>query len=182
MNNDPMHVFLPYLPLVIVAIFLIRRTRRPRVVRPGQLWISPAILVVAIGFYLYGAIQRGQPLHPLDWVVILGTTVVGAVLGAVRAHSVRLKRHPDTGAIEATLSAWGLIIILAWIGSRMLLKQSGWVGASEPFGMYTDASMSLALGVVVAQAIVLSRRCQAVVAEYNQSSDRLPEARSEPGG
>jgi hypothetical protein len=42
--------------------------------------------------------------------------------------------------------------------------------------------MSLALGVVLAQAIVLSRRCQAVVAEYNQSSDRLPEARSEPGG
>ena len=48
MNNDPMHVFLPYLPLVIVAIFLFRRTRQPRVIRPGQLWISPAILVVAI--------------------------------------------------------------------------------------------------------------------------------------
>jgi hypothetical protein len=110
----------------------------------------------------------------LDWLVILGTAAVGAALGAVRAHSVRLQRHPETGAIEATLSAWGLIIILAWIGSRMLLKQSGWAGANEPFGIYTDASMSLALGVVVAQAIVLSRRCQAVVAEPNQSSDRLP--------
>jgi hypothetical protein len=114
--------------------------------------------------------------------VILGTTVIGAALGTVRAHSVRLKKHPETGAIEATLSAWGLIIILAWIGSRMLLKQSGWVGASEPFGLYTDASMSLALGVVVAQAIVLSRRCQAVVAEYTQSSGGLSEARSETGG
>jgi uncharacterized membrane protein len=182
MNNDPMHVFLPYLPLVIVAIILFRRTRRPRVIRPGQLWISPAILIIALGFYVYGAMLRGPQLHPLDWLVMLGTAAVGAALGAVRAHSVRLKRHPESGAIEATLSAWGLIIILAWIGSRMLLKQSGWVGASEPFGIYTDASMSLALGVVVAQAIVLSRRCQAVVAEYNQSSDRLPEARSEPGG
>jgi hypothetical protein len=162
MNNDPMHAFLPYLPLVIVVIFLIRRTRQARVIRPGRLWISPAVLLVAIGFYVYGALLRGPPLRPLDWLVILGTAAVGAALGTVRAHSVRLKKHPGTGAIEATLSAWGLIIILAWIGSRMLLKQSGWVGASEPFGIYTDASMSLALGVVVAQAIVLSQRCQSL--------------------
>jgi hypothetical protein len=162
MNNDPMHAVLPYLPLVIVVIFLIRRTRQARVIRPGRLWVSPAILLVALGFYVYGAVLRGPPLHPLDWLVILGTAAVGAALGTVRAHSVRLKKHPETGAIEATLSAWGLIIILAWIGSRMLLKQSGWVGASEPFGIYTDASMSLALGVVVAQAIVLSQRCQSL--------------------
>ncbi len=162
MNNDPVHSLLPYLPLVIVVILMIRRTQRPRVIRPTRLWITPAILIVAIGFYVYGAIHNGRPLHPLDWLAILGTAVVGAALGAVRAHSVRLQRHPDTGAIEATLSAWGLIIILAWIAGRMLLKQSGWGGVNEPFGVYTDASMSLALGLVIAQAVVLSRRCQAV--------------------
>jgi hypothetical protein len=171
MDNDSTHALLPYLPLVIVIVLMIRRTQRPRVIRPGRLWIAPAVLLVALGFYVYGAIQRGGALHPLDWLVILGTALVGAVLGAVRAHSVRLQWHPDTGAIEATLSAWGLIIILAWIAGRMLLKQSGWGGANEPFGVYTDASMSLALGVVMAQAIVLTRRCRAVAARYNQSSD-----------
>jgi hypothetical protein len=174
MNNDPLHALLPYLPLLIVIIMLFRRTQRPRVIRPARLWILPAILVIAVGFYLFGAIKSGQPLRPLDWLVVLGTGIVGAALGAVRAHSVRLKRHPDTGAIEATLSAWGLIVIVLWIGGRMFLKQSGWIGASAPFGVYTDASMALALGAVLAQAIVLTRRCQAVAAEYKQSSDRLP--------
>jgi hypothetical protein len=181
MNNDPLHEFLPYFPFVIAAIILFRRTQRPRIIRPARLWIVPAILVVALGFYVYGALHAGRPLHPLDWLVILGTALIGAALGAVRAHSVRLRKHPDTGAIEATLSAWGLIIILVWIAGRMFLKQSGWAGTSEPFGVYTDASMSLALGVVVAQAIVLTRRCRTVVAEYKQSSDSSREARSEPG-
>jgi hypothetical protein len=174
MNNDPLHSLLPYLPLAIVVIMLFRRTRRSRVIRPERLWIMPAILIVAAGFYVFGAIKAGRPLSASDWLVVLGTGVVGAALGAVRAHSVQLKRHPDTGAIEATLSAWGLILIVAWIGGRMFLKQSGWIGASAPFGVYTDASMSLALGAVLAQAIVLTRRCQAVAAEYKQSSDTLP--------
>jgi hypothetical protein len=105
-------------------------------------------------------------LHALDWAVILGTAAVGAALGAVRAHLVRLRRHPDTGAIEATLSAWGLIIILAWIAGRMLLKNSGWVDVNAQFGLYNEASMALALALVVAQAVVLTHRCQAVRAEY----------------
>ena len=174
MNNDPLHSLLPYLPLLIVVIIMFRRTQRPRVIRPGRLWIGPAIILVAIGFYVSGAMKLAPPLHALDWAVILGTAAVGAALGAVRAHLVRLRRHPDTGAIEATLSAWGLLIILAWIAGRMLLKNSGWVNVSAPFGLYTDASMSLALGVVVAQAAVLTHRCQTVMAEYKQSSDSLP--------
>jgi hypothetical protein len=92
----------------------------------------------------------------------------------VRAHLVRLRRHPDTGAIEATLSAWGLIIILAWIAGRMLLKNSGWVNVNAQFGLYNEASMALALALVVAQAVVLTQRCQAVRTEYKPSSDSLP--------
>jgi hypothetical protein len=174
MNDDSAHALLPYLPLLIVVIIMFRRTQRPRVIRPERLWVGPAIILVAIAFYVSGAMKLGPPLHALDWAVMLGTAAIGAALGALRAHMVRLKRHPDTGAIEATLSAWGLIIILVWIAGRMLLKNSGWVAVGAPFGLYTDASMSLALGVVVAQAIVLTRRCQAVVAQNKQSSDRLP--------
>ena len=184
MNNDPSHALLPYLPYIIVIILLFRRTRRPRVIRPERLWIMPAILIIAVGFYISGAVKAGPMLHALDWAVIVGTAVVGAALGAVRAHSVRLKRHPDTGVIEATLSAWGLIIILAWLAGRTFLRQSGWAGAgvSAPFGVYTDASMSLALGAVLAQAVVLTRRCQAVAAETSIHQTGSREARSEPGG
>jgi hypothetical protein len=56
----------------------------------------------------------------------------------------------------------------------MLLKNSGWVDVNAQFGLYNEASMALALALVLAQAIVLTYRCQAVRAEYKPSSDSLP--------
>lgn len=178
--QDPLHALLPYLPLLIVMIILFRRTRRSRVIQPGRLWVGPAITAMFIGLYVNGALKRAPPLHPMDWWVIAGAGVVGAVLGAVRAHSVRLQRHPDTGAIEAKLTAWGLLLIVALIGGRLLLQQSGLVNAHAPFGLYTNAAMSLALGAVVAQAIVLTRRCQALLAENTRAngSEPVPAGRS----
>jgi hypothetical protein len=162
MDNSSMHSLTPYIPLIIVVVIMLRRTRRPRTIRPERLWIMPAIVVLAIGFYVYGAMKIGPPLHAVDWAVILGTAAVGAALGAARAHMLRLRRHPDTGAIEGTLSAWGLLIILAWIAGRMLLRNSGWVDVNAQFGLYNEASMALALALVVAQAVVLTHRCQGV--------------------
>jgi hypothetical protein len=174
--QDPLRALVPYLPLVIVIVLLIRRTQRPRLLRPGRLWVAPAILLAVCAFYVSQAIQHGPPVQPTGWLVILGTAVVGIGGGAVRAHSVTLKRHPDTGAIEATLSAWGLLIILVWIAGRMYLRQSGLVDVRTPFGLYTDATLSLALGLVLAQAIVLTLRCRALMAQMPQQL----EARNEP--
>jgi Protein of unknown function (DUF1453) len=169
--QDPLRELMPYLPLLVVIVILFRRTRRPRVLRPNRLWIAPAILLALGGFYVFAAVQHGPPVQPLGWLVILATAVVGVALGALRAHSVTLKKHPETGSIEATLSAWGLLMILAWIAGRMFLRQSGLVDARTPFGLYTDATMSLAIGLVVAQAIVLTLRCRALVAQYARSSE-----------
>lgn len=178
--QDPFRALLPYLPLIIAIVLLIRRTRRPRVLRPARLWIAPAILVGVSGFYVFQAMQHGPPVTAIGWLVMLGTAVVGVGLGAVRAHSVTLKRHPETGAIEATLSAWGLLIILVWIAGRMYLRQSGLVDVRTPFGLYTDATISLALGLVLAQALVLTLRCRSLMAQYPQSLEpqqpQAPEA------
>jgi hypothetical protein len=59
MTADPLHQLLPYLPLVIVIALLIRRTQRPRVIRP---------------------IERGPPVHWLGVTVIPGAAVAGAAL------------------------------------------------------------------------------------------------------
>jgi hypothetical protein len=168
--QDSLRQLLPYLPILVVVIIMIRRTQRPRIIRPARFWITPAIFLALGGFYALSAVQHGPPVQPVGWLVMAGTAVIGIGLGAVRAHSVKLRVHPDTGAIEATLSAWGLLILLAWIGGRMLLRQSGIVDVSTPFGLYTDATLSLALGLILTQAIVLTRRCQSVVAQYKQSA------------
>ncbi|MGH8208527.1 MAG: hypothetical protein ACREU6_02845 [Steroidobacteraceae bacterium] len=171
--KDPLHALLPYLPFMLAIIILIRRTRRPRIIRPARLWIAPAILLIAVGVYTASAVRHGPPMHSVDWIVILGTATVGVALGALRGHSVRLKRHPDTGTIEATLSAWGLVYILLWMGGRIFLRQSGLIETGTPFGLYTDAALSLALAAILARTVVLTRRCRAVVAQYGQSLEPL---------
>lgn len=167
--QETLRQLLPYLPIVIAVLLVIRRTQRPRIIRPARLWrlwIGPVIVLGVACFYTVSAIQHGRPVPLVGWLVMAAAAAVGVGLGAARAHSVKLKQHPETGAIEATLSAWGLVIILVWIGGRTLLRNSGLVDVSTPFGLYTDATLSLALGVVLTQAAVLTRRCQAVVAQY----------------
>ena len=164
--DDSTRSLLPYLPIVIALLILVRRTRRPRTLHPIRIWLGPLIVLVMSGCYLFMAVRYGPRVQPLGWVIMLGTAAVGIGLGAVRAHSVTLKKHPETGAVEATLSAWGLLIIVVWIAGRMLLRQSGLVDVRTPFGLYTDATMALALGLVLTQAIVLTLRCRSLGSQH----------------
>lgn len=175
MDQQDTHALLTYLPFVVVILLLFRRTRRARVLRPGRLWIMPAIFVVFAGFYVFGAIRHGPELHAQDWVIIIASAAVGAAVGALRAHFVHLTRRADNGLIEMRLSVWGLVFIVAWVAGRQWIRQSGWVNVSAPFGVYADAGLSLALGLLVAQAVVLSRRCQALPAENKPSSANIPD-------
>ena len=172
--DDSTRSWLPYLPIIIALVLLIRRTQRPRTLHPLRIWLRPLIVLVMCGFYVFAAIQYGPHVQPSGWLIMLGTAAVGIGLGAVRAHSVTLKRHPETGAIEATLSAWGLLIIVVWIAGRMFLRQSGLVDVRTPFGLYTDATMALALGLVLTQALVLTLRCRSLT--------QYPLAQPGPGG
>jgi Protein of unknown function (DUF1453) len=174
-QQDTLHALLPYLPFVILILLLFRRTQRARVLNPGRLWIMPVIFLVFAGFYVAGAMRQGPELHAQDWIVMVASAAVGAAVGALRAHFVHLTRRTDNGLIEMRLSVWGLVFILAWVAGRQLIRQSGWVNASAPFGVYADAGLSLALGLLVTQAIVLSRRCQALLAENKPSAANVPD-------
>jgi hypothetical protein len=157
---------LRYLPLVIVCVLLLRRTRRPRTIRPSRLWalwITPAVLLLVATLYVVGAIRYGARLDLTGGFVVATALAGGIALGALRAHTVRLARHPDTGAIEATLTAWGLLLLLAWVMVRVLLRQSGLIGDGAPFGIFSDAMLALGIGAVCAQAVVLTQRCRALV-------------------
>ena len=165
-QQDTMHALLPYLPFVILLLILFRRTRTARIVRPGRLWIGPAIFLVVVALYVFGAVSKGPPLQGQDWLVIAASAVVGAAVGVLRAHLVHLTRRPD-GQLETRLPLMGVVFILVWVAGRQLLKNSGWVNANAPFGVYADAGLALGFGLLVAHAIALSRRCQALLAENN---------------
>lgn len=151
---------LPYLPLVVVFVLMLRRTGRPRVVKPSRLWIFPAVFLLLGLFYVWGAYRQGPHLSMYDDLIILGGIAGGIALGFARAHTVKLDRHPDTGHIQSTLTLWGAGFLVIWVAGRSLLRQAGFAGASEPFGVFTDAMFALALASVCVRALVISRRCR----------------------
>jgi hypothetical protein len=153
---------LRYLPLLIVCVLLIGRTRRPRVIRPHLLWIRPAVVLAATVVYILTAAQRGPHIDLTGSLVIAAAALGGVLIGAVRAHLLRLSRHPDTGAIQGTFTMWGILLLVAWYVGRNLLRQSGLAGASSPFSLFSDAALALLAGAVVAQAAILVYRCKAL--------------------
>jgi hypothetical protein len=161
--DDPFHALLPYLPYVILLLILFRRARMPRILRPWRLWIGPAIFLVLMVFYATVAATRGPPLHAQDWLIIFAACVVGAAVGVLRAHLVHVTLRPD-GQLETRLPIMGVAFIIVWVAGRQWLRNSGWVNANSPFSVYADAGLALGFGLLVAHAIALSRRCQALLA------------------
>ena len=173
-HDDAIHALLPYLPYVILLVILFRRARTARILNPRRLWIGPAILVVMIGLYVWGAaMTKAPPLHPQDWLIIAASGVVGAAVGVLRANLVHVTRRPD-GQLETRLPLTGVAFIIIWVAGRQWLRNSGWVNANAPFGVYADAGLALGFCLLIAHALVLSRRCQALLAEPNPAAANFP--------
>ena len=161
--DDPFHALLPYLPFVILLLILFRRARTARVLRPARLWIGPAVFLVILVLYVWAAGTKGPPLHAQDWLIIAAAAVVGAAVGVLRAHLVHVTLRPD-GQLETRLPLMGVAFILIWVAGRQMLRNSGWVDANAPFGVYADAGLALGFALLIAHAFALSRRCQALLA------------------
>lgn len=155
---------LPYLPVVLVLLLMVRRTQRSRRVYPKMLWIMPAVLLALSAFYIFGAVKTHAQLNMTGALIVLAAVAFGAVLGAVRAHTVTLTRHATTGVIESKLSMWGLLIIVAWMVIRVVLRRAGFNGAAQPFGVFNDATLALVVGSIVARSITMAIRCAALEA------------------
>jgi|RhiMethySRZTD1v2_1073278.scaffolds.fasta_scaffold636531_2 hypothetical protein len=155
-----MNDLLPYVPVILILFIAMRRRTRPRVITPSRLWIIPSIFLALAAWYAWSAYLYGPHLSLRDDLIIASGFVCGVLLGAVRANTVALERHPETGRIQATLTLWGVGFLLLWIIGRSALRRLGYTGASEPFGVFTDTMMVLATASICTRSIVLAWRCR----------------------
>jgi hypothetical protein len=153
---------LPYLPIVVVLLLLVRRTRKPRILKPDRLWILPAIVLAFVAWYAWSAYQLGPALTMNDDLIIAGSFAAGIAVGWIRATLMRIERHPQTGLIEARLTFWGLGFVVLWLLGRLLLRRYGQVDAANAFGVFTDSTVALAAGAILARTLVVYRRCRAL--------------------
>ncbi len=156
-SND----FISFLPIILVLLLMIRRTRKARVLTTQRLLISPVIVTALVLVYIYFAMQRGPHLGLNDDLIILAGGVLGIVIGVLRAKLMHLHRREDA-QIESKLTMGGLAFIVVWVIGRAVLRKMNLLDTASPFGVFTDATLALAVGAVAARTFVLLRRCRAL--------------------
>lgn len=157
MNND----LISFLPIVLVLLLMARRTRKAQVITTQRLLVAPILLTALVLFYSYAAAQHGPHLGFNDDLMILAAAAVGVAIGVLRAKLMHLHRREDA-QIEARLTLWGLAFIVIWVVGRTVLRNMHLADTASPFGVFTDATLALAVGAVAARTVVLLRRCRAL--------------------
>src|SRR5690242_4229495 len=100
-----MRDWMPYLPGLIGIARMALRARGARIVRRGRLWISPAVLRMFVALYAFAAVRQSVHLDATADMIILAGGLVGAGLGAMRARLMQLDLHPETGQVQARMTA-----------------------------------------------------------------------------
>jgi hypothetical protein len=160
------------IPLVVMAVVLplvLLRNRRPRTLRPKWMWVMPVIVVVLIGFGLWGmtfADPTHTPFGPLDWALLAAGLALGALAGWQRGKMVVIHKDPED-VLKAQASPLGLILIVVLLLARQGLRTVLEPHAAE-WGLNVvavqDAFMLLAVGLVVAQRIEMYIRARRIMA------------------
>ncbi|MCJ2177938.1 CcdC protein domain-containing protein [Novosphingobium album (ex Hu et al. 2023)] len=169
MGFQPGH-WLAYLPFAIFALVMLWRFRslnRARPLRVATLWIFPVVVLGLVSFALYG-------MHPTakGWLLFVGGTGVGAMLGWQRARMMRL--HIEGEGAEARVmmrqSVAALVMILAiFVLRRFLLSGVSPAPGSRTGGdalLVTDAMLGFAVGVICVQRVVLWLRARRLVVQH----------------
>ena len=161
-----------YGPLIGIAVALaviLLRNRRPRTLRPQWMWVAPLLVVLAIGFGLWGMAQTAAAHTPFGfeaWLILLAGLILGGVAGWWRGKTVTIEKEPD-GTLKAQASPLGLILVVLLLVSRSALRPwlethaAGWHMNALAI---QDAFMLFAVGLVVVQRVEMYFRARRVLA------------------
>ena len=160
----------PLIGITIAVVVILLRNRRPRTLRPQWMWVMPLLVVVAIGFGLWGMSQApGAPHSPFGigaWLILLVGLGLGGVAGWWRGKTVTIEKESD-GTLKAQASPLGLILVVLLLVSRTALRPwlethaAGWHLNALAI---QDAFMLFAVGLVVVQRLEMFLRARRVLA------------------
>lgn len=160
----------PLIGIGIALVIILLRNQKPRPLRVQYMWVAPVLVALAIGFGLWGMSMAPGASHAafgIDaWGILKGGLILGAAAGYQRGRMTTIERAPD-GTLQAQASRLGIILIVALIASRSLLRP--WLethaGAWHLNALaIQDAFLLFAAAMVIVQRIemfIRARRIQA---------------------
>jgi hypothetical protein len=189
MSNDISLHLAPYLvPLLVIALVARRLIRnKPQKVKPGRLFVMPAIVTFGTGFMLQ---QTGWP--GLLWLLVYGAA---AAAGGAVGYLIGRHRHfilDERGEIMARATPIGTAIFAALFalrfGLKLLFPQLN--GGARPYGPslpnfhpaasvigWTDAGLVFSTAMLLATAATTWQRTRHLAAERSArkaTPEKLP--------
>ncbi len=162
MDPKTLQTVLPIAVILTVFALRFRNLSKPRPFNAGRLWLAPAIVALAVGFFLFNF-----PPSPTGWAIILFGAAIGAIAGIKRGQWMHLERDPATGKLLIRQSPAALIFLVVIVLSRRALSYE--LGGADSIGhlppvalLATDGLMAFAFAMVVTMRWALWQRSKAV--------------------
>ena len=148
--------------IVIAAVVLFLRNRKPRTLRLERLWVRPLISVGMVALVLY---EIPPPLTAMNIALLIVGLVFGAALGWQRGRFMQIEVHPETHVVTARISILGSVFVLGLIALRMLLRQNVASLGGVSAAVATDALIVMAGAMMLVQQIEVSLRGRGLLAQ-----------------
>ena len=121
----------PFLPTALVLYIIIRRGTRPQRVKPGRLWVFPAL----IAFLAFTAIGSGKTPTPAEITIYAGAVLAGGVFGWFTTQHVELTLDDKTGTVMSQPSKFATAATVAIFLARFL---AGYVSGGHGSAAWKD--------------------------------------------
>jgi len=155
--------------LVVVALvvgMVLLRNRQARPLNVKWMWVLPLVYMLLMGFAIWGTSFQPHPAFDNEAYAIMGgSLVVGAILGWWRGKTVDIHRDPQTNLLMAQASPLGLVIIFAFVGVRLALRE--YIAANADawhisLVTLSDAFILFAVGLIVVSRLEMWIRAKGI--------------------
>ncbi len=171
MSPQTLQLVLPMAVIAVVILLRARRVGRPQPLKLGLLWIRPALLLLACGVILFLPARPGAaPIHlmPLDWAILAVGAGLGAIGGWHLGKTMAIEVHPENGTLMVTTSPIGLLVLVALLALRTLVRtEAGSFAAGWPVNpaVIVDALIVFSAALFTVRALEMYLRAKKVMGE-----------------
>jgi len=143
----------------VVLFFRLRRMSKERPLKPEQLWIVPAIYLMAVGWLF----ARGTP-DLTGWLICGATFLLGCALGWQRGRMMHISVNPETGTLNQKASIAGMLFIVGLIAVKIVAQMES-SQLHLNLALLTQAFGSFGLGLFTMQRVEMYLRAKKLLEE-----------------